>query len=228
MPLPLQYSIQHSSLKPKGVTGEYVRLQVSLRTEQRKIIISNEDYSMLIQALSEGRLVGFCNESGVKLGQFQTSLSGGTVAKEFTSPEVSDIRISFKPSQRFLSSVRSKISFEQIPTVTRNPIITSTSFTYIDDTQITLNNQIKLNTSGILKLRGSNFIKNGMKTSISQDASNTWFSNAVNSGTKYIDIIVNSNDISSADGFTAGQSTVTVCRVDNLRRCNVIPIKIIA
>jgi len=232
MSLPLRYSIQKSSLKPQGVTEEYIRLQVKLRAEQNRIIISNADYNMILQALSEGRLVGVSNEAGVSLGQFQTGLAGGGLASNFTSPITSDVQVSFKPAKQFLKEMRELVSFEQIPTVDNDPKITA--FTFLaasDDTQTKYTNKIQLGTSGILKVTGTHFVKQGMQVKIVQKNGNNdeevILSAPFTSGSKMIEVLINSTDLPSnkfQSGIipAPGYTRLIASRLDNLSRSSFI------
>jgi len=218
MELTLRYSLQKSNIKPNDITGEYARLQVNTRPEMNKITISNEDYQMLIQALAEGRLIGLQNEAGLHLGQFLTSLSGGVVVKNFTSPSKEDIRASFKPMRHFLNDIRELVSFERVPTVRHNPVISD--FIFTDNTGGNFTDEIPISTNGLLQIAGANFIKDGMEVSIIQDdgVAKVVLTTQVNSGAKSISVLVSNTDIDTASGFKKGKAQIIIARKDNTNR----------
>jgi len=218
MALTLRYSLQHSAIKPRGVTGEYCRLQVDSRPQQNKITITESDYQSLIEALTEGRLIGLQSESGVNLGQFMTSISGGILTKEFVSPSKNDVKISFRPTQQFLRDVRELVSFEQIPTVKNNPSIRG--FTFTDNMGNVSTNEIPINTNGLLHITGINFIKGGMQVIITQSDSmaKVKLNTQIGSGTKFINMLVSNIDIDKANGFSVGTGSLIIKRNDNPQR----------
>ena len=208
MALTLRYSLQDSPLKPKGITGEYARLQVDWRSEQRKITISDDDYKAIVDDLTEGRLIGLQSASGVSLGQFVTGLAGGVVVDEFTSATKGDIRISFKPTQRFLRDTRKAASFEQVPTITTSPEIIA--FTYIaNEGGRVQTNKINLaHKAGVITIKGTDLTKDGMTAEIVQYISDitttTNLPTILNSGTKKMDILFSVGDTI----FTKGEMTL--------------------
>jgi len=218
MPLTLRYSLQESLLKPKNVEDEYAKLQVDYRPEQSKITLTNEDYQELVQALAEGRLIGIENADGVRLGQFMSSISGGVVVKNFTTPNKEEIGISFRPSPHFLNSVRKIVSFERMPTVKRTPIISG--FTFTDSVGKTVNREIPISTGGFLKITGINFVKSGMQVLITQQSTgaSVILNTQINSGMKYINILINSIDIDPTNDFSKGRAVLTVFKQDKAQR----------
>lgn len=227
MELTLRYSLQNSSIKPEGVTGEYARLQVDSRPEQDRIIISANDYRTIIRALSEGRLIGMQSEDGDFLGQFTTSLSGGVIIKDFNSPSKSDIRFSFKSTQHALSDVRELASFERVPTVKNDPTISE--FVFTDNAGNVFTGEIPISTNGLLYLTGENFVKNGMQVTISQlgSTAKARLNTQVKSGAKYIDILTGNTDVDTANGFVVGDAILTVRRKDNNQRKDEYECKIV-
>jgi len=230
MTLPLEYSKQESTLKPSDITEEYVRLQVRLRPEQDKVIINDTDFNRIIQSLAEGRLVGLQSESGVNLGQLQVALAGAYPVSNFKSPTPTDVRIGFKATQQLLKQVREIVTFEQVPMVINNPQIAGFTFTgSVQGVQTKYVNQIPLNTSGVLKISGINFIKSKMNVDVVQyTATNDkiqskTLNSALNSGTKYIEILVDNGQLSSSD-FDSGKlpapsyTRIIVTQTDNLDR----------
>jgi len=227
MTLPLEYSKQESTLKPADITEEYVRLQVRLRPENNKVIISNTDFNSIIQSLAEGRLVGLQSESGVNLGQLQVALAGAYTVSDFKSPTSTDVRIGFKATQQLLKQVREIVTFEQVPMVINNPQIVGFTFTgSVQGVQTKYVNQIPLDTGGVLKISGINFIKGKMTVDIVQyTATNDKIQSktlnpALNSGVKYIDILVDNGQLSSSD-FDSGKipppsyTRIIVTQIDN-------------
>ena len=222
MPLTLKYSLQDSSLKPSGITGEYARLQVNWRSERSRLTISDDDYREMVEALTEGRLIGLQTESGLYLGQFVTGLAGGVIVEEFIAAKRSDARISFKPMRKFLQDIRAAMTFERIPTITNDP--TLNGFTFVEtETSTEHVNEIPMDTLGFLKVTGEHFVKNGMTAMINQEAARIALS-IVDSGTKHINIVL-PNLVAP---FTVGPTTLTVKRIDNPERFSVMKFKIIA
>jgi len=230
MTLPLEYSKQESSLKPSGVTEEYIRLQVRLRPELNKIIIEDIDYERLIEALAEGRLLGLQTKSGINIGQFQIGLSGAYPASNFKSPTVSDAKIGFRSTPHILKRIREIMTFEQVPAVTNSPQISSIMFTGIfNGVQTEYNNQIPLNSSGVLKISGTNFIKDGMKVDVVQFISSSGKGHSqplnftLNSGTKHIEILISNEQLLTKD-FDSGitplpsYTRIMIAQADNPTR----------
>jgi len=227
MPLPLQYSIQESTLKPTGTTEDYIRLQVSLRAEQIQIVLSDKDYQTLLSEVRQGRLVGLITESGVNIGQFMPSLSGGFPKTKFIAPTKGDFRIAFKVMKQALDDARNGLVFEQIPTVVNNPILTSMTFTISDGTSKTvLNNTIALDAAGILNIIGTNFVKDSMIVEVSQGSNTMRFTELLSSGTKFIEILLNINSLASSTGFRAGQAKLKVWRSNNVDRSSTFSIRL--
>jgi len=219
MPLPLQYSIQESTIKPKGVTEDYIRLQVSIRPELTQIKISDADYQTILKEVVEGRLVGIVSESGVNIGQFQAGLSGGFPKANFIAPSKSDFRIAFKATLQFLNDARQMLTFERISTITNDPKITGVTFTISDGfSKTVLTNTIALDTAGILKVSGTNFVKGSMTVEVSQAKNAVQFTEMFNSGTKFIENLLNANSITDKSSFTQGPATLKVWRNDNENR----------
>jgi len=227
MTLPLEYSKQESTLKPSDITEEYVRLQVRLRPENNKVIISDTDFNHILQSLAEGRLVGLQSESGVNLGQLQVALAGAYPVSNFKSPTPTDMRIGFKATQQLLKQVREIVTFEQVPMVINNPQIAGFTFIgSVQGVQTKYVNQIPLDTSGVLRISGIHFIKNKMTVSIVQyTATNDkiqsqTLNSALNSGAKYIDILVDNGQLSGSD-FDSGElpspsyTRIIVTQIDN-------------
>ena len=227
MPLTLRYSLQDSIIKPSDVTGDYARLQVDSRPELKKITLSNEDYRIIVEALAEGRLIGLQNEDGIKMGQFMISLSGGVIVEEFKSPSESDVKMSFKPTQSILKDIRALVSFEQLPTVKNNPSISG--FIFTDNTGNTFANQMPISTNGLLRIKGTNFAKNKMEAIVTQsnNAVKVSLDTQVNSGVKYVDILISNMNIDKANGFTKGAGLLIVKRKDNPKRKDEYPFQIL-
>jgi len=227
MALTLRYSLQDSIIKPSDVTGKYARLQVYARPELRQITISHDDYQAIVQDLKEGRLIALQDEEGTRLGQFMTSLSGGVVVKDFISPSKSEVRVSFKPTTHFLDDVREGMLFEKQPTVRNDPEISE--FIFTDITGNTFSDKIPISTNGLLKVTGSNFVKNGMQVTITQPSSTAKvrLNTQVNSGVRFIDMLISNIDIDVANSFTTGLAILTVKRQDNPQRKDEYEFKIV-
>ena len=130
MTLPMRYSVQNSNLTPPDFTGEYGRMQVDYRTELEAIVIPASDYDKIATAIAEGRLIGLHDSKGRVLGQFTSSLAGGFDISTFSKAVDTDVRVSFRPTQQLIKSVRTEVSFEQVPTVSNDPQIKDMFFTY--------------------------------------------------------------------------------------------------
>jgi len=222
MALPLRYSIQPSLLKPEGETQEYGRLQVDYRPKLKDIIITDTEYKMIVNTLAEGRALGIVTESGVPIGQFMPALQGGFVIAEFKQVSKKDFRISFSANQKLLADTRELLSFERISTVTNNPSIISTTFTYYEGTgesqvKKVLTNQIKIETAGILRINGTQFLKDGMQTEVTQNGLTSIFINMSSSGTKFSEIMINADDFPSKD-WNQQSALLTTWRIDNTTR----------
>jgi len=227
MPLSLKYSIQESVLKPTGVTEDYIRLQVAIRPELEQITISDKDYQTILNGVKEGRLVGLRTESGTYIGQFQSSLAGGYPKAEFIAPSKADLRVTLKSTQQFLNDAREGLTFERISTVVNNPTIIAMTFTMSDGSSKTvLNNTIAIEMAGILTIEGTNFIKNGMTIEISQGDNIVQFTETINSGAKFINILLNDTSIPAKGTFTAGIARLKVWRNDNENRSSTFSIQL--
>jgi len=170
MGLPLRYSIQPSPLAPDGFEGEYGRMQVDYRPAQKALVVTADEYDEVAFALSEGRAIWLKDDSGRVLGQFIVGLAGGFDIATFTQASVSDLRISFRPSQELLTSTREITTFEQVPTVVKDPTITKFTYSAMIAGQL----QVKKNKichgvdTGVIEIVGTNFVKNGMNVAVTQ------------------------------------------------------------
>ena len=222
MALPLRYSFQPSLLKQEGETQAYGRLQVDYRPKLENITLSNAEYQRIVNAVAEGRALGLVSESGTPIGQFMPTLQGGFVISEFVQAAKKDFRVSFSPNKKLLADAREIIFFEQIPTVVNDPIITFTTFTYYEGTGRTqvekvLTNQIKIDTAGILRISGTQFLKDGMQAQVTQNGVTSLFINMSNSGTKFSEIMINADAFPAAN-WSPQTAVLTTWRTDNTTR----------
>lgn len=200
----LRYSIQASFLVPSGFTGDYGRMQVDIRPQLGKVTITATDYDTIATALSEGRALGLEDDTGRVLGQFATGLAGGFDIATFTQAIKADARVSFKPSQELLASARETMTFEQVPTVANDPQIETVQFTYdVAGVSTVVTDTISTNDSGLLRINGTNFIKDDMSIAVRQRIALTGIVTVVAlpvpiyMGAKYMDIML-TNSILSA------------------------------
>lgn len=197
----VNYSIQPSTQKPEGVSGDWIRLQLHLKTQTDKVVLSNDEHDKLISAMQDGRLIGLESTDGRLIGQFQPGISGGHLQSDFISPNVGDFRVGFKPAAKLLETIRLSLLFNQVPTVLLNPTVLSVRFI---NSRGELVDSIRLEDGGMLKLTGTNFIKDGIAIKISQVKSDNSvvekeFSLLANSGTKVADFIINHEALLSED-----------------------------
>jgi len=221
MTLTFRYSVQPATMKPEGFTGKYGRLQVDYRQETDKIVVPATEYDKLTKALAEGRVIGLTSNDGRDIGQFLPSLSRGFDIASFKQATVDDLRVGFRPTHQLLVDTRSQVTFERIPTVVNDLAIMDITFTYYTgatgrgQTRTILTNQIKLDQEGILKVKGVNFVKNGMTIKVSQSSGNfTEFTIPSNSGTQFSEAMVSSGDLSGTL-YTAGRVEIEISRNDN-------------
>lgn len=230
---PIQYSIQPSVLKPGGVEEPYIRTQVALRPEQMSVSITDVDYQNVVDALREGRLIGIQSESGDIIGQLQTSISGGSLESQFISPNLNDIRVGFKASQDLLLGIRNDISFEQIPTTTIQPIISSATFFTAENERV---GEIQLGMSGILKIRGSYFLKEGMVAKLRQVRDDNTELNVTltqsSGGTKFQEYLISEQLLSNFQNDQIGpapiETYIEVRYNDNRSRAGQLNVDILA
>jgi len=217
--------VQPSLLKPEGETQEYGRLQVDYRTKLNDVMLSDSEYQLIINALAEGRSIGLMTESGIPIGQLIPALQGGFVVADFVQATKKDFRVGFSPNKKLLEDVRKILTFERIPTVVNNPTIISTTFTYYigtGESQVKekLTNQIKIATTGILRINGTQFLKDGMHTQVNQYGASALFVNMSSSGSKFSEIMINADDFPAKD-WSEQPAMLTTWRTDNpTRRVN--------
>ena len=204
MALPLRYSVQASALKPEGFTGEYGRMMVDYRPIIDNITITASDYDLIAQSIAEGRAIRLVDDTGRALGEFIAGLAGGFDISTFTQATLSDLRISFKPTQVLLASAREVTEFQRQPTVARDPQIEGVIFTYdIAGVSTVVNDTISTNDSGLLRINGTNYVKGSMSIAVRQRIALTVIVTVVAlptpiyMGEKYMDIIL-TNSILSA------------------------------
>jgi len=227
MSLSLKYSIQESVMKPAGVTEDYIRLQVAMRPELEQITISDKEYQTILNGVREGRLVGLRTESGAYIGQFQPSLAGGFPKAGFIAPSKTDFRVTLRSTQQFLNDAREGLTFERVSTVINSPNITAVTFTISDGSSKTvLINTIAIETSGILSIEGAYFTKNDMIIEVSQGNNTMRFTETLNSGTKFINVLLNDSSIPAKGGFTAGLAQLKVWRNNKAGRNSIFPIQL--
>jgi secreted PhoX family phosphatase len=192
MPLPLRYSVQPSTVKPDGFTGQYGRLQVDNREQTSSITISATDYDTIILALTEGKLIGLKDATGRELGQFMTGLSGGFDVSTFSGATTADARISFRPTKAMLEDVRAGMTFQQLAPVSIMPSITGFTFTIlVSGTRYVYQNEFYYGTGtyGVIEVTGSKFSKDNMTLILEQQRAGEYLSDtfvlpALTSGTK--------------------------------------------
>lgn len=124
----ITYQIQPSNLAPSGVTVPYGRYNVILGDSTNVILSAKvED---IVALLKDGNTVTLVDSEGVSVGQIMPSLSGGFTLSESPSPISANVGIGFRPYKQLLAGVRYDVSFSRIDTTYRQPVITSVTSWY--------------------------------------------------------------------------------------------------
>lgn len=207
MPLTLRYSVQGSPLSPAGFVGEYGRMMVDYRSIVNEVVLSASDYTLIATSLSEGRVIRLVDDTGRALGDFVPALAGGFDIATFTEATLGDLRVGFKPTQELLAVTRATTTFEIVPTVTNDPVIASSVFTYEDTgAPVVLNNSLHLSTSGLLRINGTRLVKGNTTATLSQYVTlptplltTITFMPPTSMGAKYMEIMLTN---ATTDGIT--------------------------
>ena len=203
MTLPMRYSVQKSNISPPDFTGEYGRMQVDYRPELEAIVIPASDYDKITTAIAEGRLIGLHDSKGRVLGQFTSSLAGGFDISTFSKAVDADVRVSFRPTQQLIKSARTKVSFEQVPTVANDPQIKDTFFTYdVKGVQTKIVKKIAIGESGLARMVGINFAKGNIVVSVQQKDMSNVITDVVlpvpvRTGQKYVECLLTATTLST-------------------------------
>jgi len=240
MGLPLRYSIQASPLVPAGFVGDYGRMMVNYRSILDEITITASEFDLITASLSAGRAIRLVDDTGRPLGEFLTSLSGGFDIANFTQATVGDVRVSFKPTQELLISTREKTTFEQVPTVSNNPVISNCTFTFESTPGIkkVINNRLIIDTAGLLRVNGTHFVKGNMIVTVTQYKggvtpllSTASFISPTSTGAKYIEVLITEANLTKGGIVASGAPDIewtklNVALTDNLPRNSELAVKV--
>ena len=127
----MDYSVQPSSLTNSSgdVLGRY---QVSYSEPTVNFNLEQFPTSQVVESLAEGRPVNFTLD-GTTYFQVLPSISGSTLFQTPETPLASNLGLGFRPSVRFLASVRSGATFNKVSTASRVPVVLVVNSMYLDE-----------------------------------------------------------------------------------------------